>query len=57
MNTTGWKADWEKDGSLVSSRIALSGTGNAAELSWSVTEAAGLGSPWHSEGRERKGIL
>ena len=45
MNTTGRKADWEKDSGLVSSRVTLSTTRNSAEVSWDVMEAAGQGSP------------
>lgn len=57
MNTTGRKADREKDSRLISSRIALSTRGNSAEVSWDVMEAAGQGSPPHGECQERKGLL
>lgn len=57
MNTTGRKAEQEKDSRLISSSIALSTTGSSAEVSWDVMEAAGQGSPPHGECQERKGLL
>lgn len=57
MDTRERKVDWEKDSKLLSSRIVLSTTGDGAEVSWDVMEAAGQGSPQHSEGQKRKGLL
>lgn len=57
MDTRGWKVDWEKDSKLLSSRIVLSTTGDGAEVSWDVMEAAGQGCLQHSEGQKRKGLL